>query len=255
MTTEAVERLDAFLSASREKGLRHVGYKAALISSAAQRRMNSAGPVWGALTDDMAVTDGAQVDLSTVASAKAEVELVFQLGSDLVGPGVTEAHVLSATAAVYVGIEIPAVSVGSEPPTNTEDLLRSNALAWRYVLGQAATRFHGIDMSLVGAILEVNGEVTASGAGAGILGSPARSVAWLANRLASYGKELHAEMLVFSGALTDPVALAPGQSVSVEIAHVGRAALGTRLHRAPPASTDQARSPHLLIRRTAWRFE
>lgn len=227
MGREAVARLDAFLTAARENGHRHIGYKVALLSPAAQRRMNAAGPVWGGLTDDMAVADGAEVDLSAVASAKAEVELVFELGSHLVGPGVTESHVLSATSAVYAGIEIPAVPIDALPPSDAKDYLRHSALAWRYVLGQAVNRFDRIDLSLVGAIVEIDGEVVASGAGAQVLGSPARSVAWLANGLARYGKELPAGTLVFSGALADQVALVPGQSVAVEIAHVGRAAVRT----------------------------
>ncbi|MFF3872226.1 2-keto-4-pentenoate hydratase [Streptomyces sp. NPDC001978] len=227
MTIESAERLDAVLAAAKARGNHLIGYKTALLAPEAQRRLGAAGPVWGVLTDDMAINDGDEFDLSTVASAKAEVELVFQLGSDLVGPGVTEADVLAATAAVYAGIEIPSVPRGAEPPTRVGDYLACNALAAGYVLGCAVTGFHDIDMSLVGAVLEVDGDIVSSGAGAQVLGNPVRAVAWLANRLARHGKELHAGMVVFTGGLAAGVALAPGQSVAAEIAHVGRVAFRT----------------------------
>lgn len=227
MTADAAARLDATLVAGQERGRHLIGYKTALLSRAAQQRLHAAGPVWGLLTDDMPVGDGDQVDLSTVTGAKAEVELVFQLGTDLVGPGVTEVDVLAATAAVRAGIEIPATRADATPPAEIGEYVRQNALAWRFVLGRAFTGFRDVDLSLVGALLEVDGGVVGSGAGARVLGNPVRSVAWLANRLARYGKELHAGMVVFTGALADPVALAPGQSIAVEIGHVGRAAVRT----------------------------
>lgn len=203
------------------------GYKVALLGAAAQKRLGADGPVWARLTADMEIVDGAPFDTATVASAKAEVELVYRLGSDLIGPGVTEFDVRDATRAVHVGIEIPAVRLGYQPPNDLKAYLEQNALAMHYVLGPAASDFQDIDLSLAGAIVEVNGEVVASGAGARVLGDPARSVAWLANRLAADGIELLTGALIFSGALAEPVDLRPDQVVTVEIAHVGRATLRT----------------------------
>jgi 2-keto-4-pentenoate hydratase len=225
MSADAVAAQDVFLKAAQARGHRLVGYKTALLDRQAQVRLGAAGPVWGQLTDDMAIIDGAEFDLSAVASAKAEAELVFQLGADLVGPGVTEADALAATHALHVGIEIPAVPLAVGAVADIEAFAGRNAFASGYVLGRAVTGFTLVDMSLIGAIVEVDGDVVSSGCGARVLGSPARAVAWLANRLALRGKELHAGMLVFTGALADPVTLAVGRTVSVELAHLGRAAV------------------------------
>jgi 2-oxo-3-hexenedioate decarboxylase len=225
MSADAVAAQDIFLTAAQARGHCLVGYKTALLDPQAQVRLGAAGPVWGQLTDDMAIVDGAEFDLSAVASAKAEAELVFQLGADLVGPGVTEADALAATYALHVGIEIPAVPLAVKPATGIEAFAGRNTFASGYVLGRAVTGFARVDMSLIGAIVEVDGDVVSSGCGARVLGSPARAVAWLANRLALRGKELHAGMLVFTGALADPVTLAAGRTVSVELAHLGRAAV------------------------------
>ena len=225
MSADAVTAQDVFLKAAQDRGHRLVGYKTAVLDPPAQSRLGAAGPVWGQLTDGRAIIDGAELDLSSVSSAKAEAELVFQLGADLVGPGVTEADALAATYALHAGIEIPAVPLGVKAATDIEAFACRNAFASRYVLGRAVTGFTHVDLSLIGAIVEIDGDVVSSGCGARVLGSPARAVAWLANRLALRGRELHAGMLVFAGALADPVPLAAGHTVSVELAHVGRAAV------------------------------
>jgi 2-keto-4-pentenoate hydratase len=225
MSPAAVAAQDISLQAALVNGHRLVGYKIALLDPPAQARLHADGPVWGQLTDDMALVDGAEFDLGAVASAKAEAELVFQLGADLVGPGATEADVLAATCALHVGIELPAVPLGGRPATDVGTFAARNTFASHYVLGRAVTHFTHVDMSLIGAIVEVDGEVVSSGCGARVLGSPARAVAWLANRLALHGRELQAGMIVFTGALADPVPLTTGARVSVEVAHVGRAAI------------------------------
>jgi 2-keto-4-pentenoate hydratase len=225
MSPASVTAQELFLEEARAQGHRLVGYKTALLAPQAQARYGAAGPVWGQLTDGMALVDGAEFDLSALASAKAEAELVFQLGADLVGPGVTEADVLAATCALHAGIEIPAVPLGGQAAADVEAFAGRNTFAWAYVLGRAVTDFTSIDMSLIGAIMEVDGDVVSSGCGARALGSPARAVAWLANRLALRGKEMQAGMLVFTGALAGPVTLTTGRRVSVEVAHVGRVAV------------------------------
>jgi len=223
MSAAAVAAQDEYLAALRAQGRRLTGYKTALLAQAARTRLGASGPVWGLLTDDMALPDGARFDLASVTSAKAEAELVFELGADLVGPGTTEDDVLAATTALYVGIELPAVPLGARSPTDVDGFLGYNTLAAHYVLGDAITEFGGLDLALVDAVVEVDGTVAATGVGARVLGHPARSVAWLANSLAPRGRELHAGMLVFSGALADPVTLRPAQSVRATISGIGRA--------------------------------
>jgi 2-oxo-3-hexenedioate decarboxylase len=51
-------------------------------------------------------------------------------------------------------------------------------------------------------------------AGAAVMGHPAASVAWLADRLATEGDGYRAGQLVFSGGLTAPVPVVAGGSVS-----------------------------------------
>jgi 2-keto-4-pentenoate hydratase len=70
VTSVSLTQLDAFLATAQADGHQLVGYKMALFERESQQRLGADGPVWGLLTDDMAVDDGAECDLSTVASAK-----------------------------------------------------------------------------------------------------------------------------------------------------------------------------------------
>jgi 2-keto-4-pentenoate hydratase len=227
MSVEAIAAQDERLAALHESGRRLVGYKTALLASSAQTRLGAAGPVWGLLSDDMALADGATFDLGTVTSAKAEVELVFELGDDLVGPGLTITDVLAATRALRVGIELPAVRRGAQTPTDVHAFLAHNTLAAGYVLGDRITAFDHLELAELAAAIWVDGQIAGAGVGARVLGNPARSVAWLGNGFARRGRELQADWLVFSGSLTDPISLRPGQSVRAEIVGVGAAEVRT----------------------------
>lgn len=218
---EAMARQQQALDERLAAGHRLVGYKTALIGALAQQRLGACGPVWGWLTDEMQLDDGAEFDCSTQLRTKAEPELVFVLGADLVGPGVTEVDVIRATCAIRPGIELPGSRLATAPATVAE-YVADNASAGRFVLGRPRNNVSGLDLELLGAILECDGDVVASGAGARVLGNPARAVAWLANSLAHLGRELHAGMVIFTGAMTDPAEVRPGHSMSAEFAHVGR---------------------------------
>jgi len=69
--------------------------------------------------------------------------------------------------------------------------------------------------------LSRNGEVIDTGAGAAALGNPARCVAWLANRFASFGASLAAGDIVLPGAVHRMVAVQPGDVFRAEFAHIG----------------------------------
>lgn len=218
---EAIEAQNRALNARLAQGEALVGYKTALISKASQVRLGASGPVWGWLTDAMELLDGGTFDCSAQLRTKAEAELVFVLGTDLVGPGVNEIDVLRATAAIRPGLELP----GSQrlvAPSSVAEFVTDNASAGRFVLGRPSFNIQELDLQLLGAVIERDGDVVSSGAGARVLGNPARAVAWLANSLAATGRELHRGMFIFTGALTDPVAVAPGESIAAEFGHLGR---------------------------------
>ena len=60
-----------------------------------------------------------------------------------------------------------------------------------------------------------------TGAGAAVLGNPARCVAWLANKLASFGASLRAGDVILPGAVHRMISVTPGDVFRAEFAHLG----------------------------------
>jgi 2-oxo-3-hexenedioate decarboxylase len=145
------------------------------------------------LGEPMTVEDGATVEPS----------IAFVLGSDLDSPYVTTTEVLGATAAVC-----PALSVGG-----------------RYLLGNPVPVV-GVDLRLVGVVLERNGDVVATAAGAACGGHPAAAVARFAR---SFGEDaLRAGQVVLAGALTEPLPVAAGDVVVLSVGRLGSVQLACR---------------------------
>src|SRR6202035_3553637 len=90
---------------------------------------------------------------------------------DLSGPAVTSSAVLGATAAVAVGIEV-LDSRYTDYKFTMPDVVADNTSAGRYLVGSAVP-VAGLDLRLLGVVLEHNGEVVATAAGAAALGHPA----------------------------------------------------------------------------------
>ena len=117
------------------------------------------------------------------------------------------------------GIEILDSRYGGAQIT-TEDLIADNASAGRFVVGSPVPP-DGIDLRLVGVMLEHNGQVVGTAAGAAALGHPAAAVAWLVRSLAASGEGLLAGQVVLSGGLTAAVPVRPRDVVVASIDRLG----------------------------------
>ncbi|MDE0369226.1 MAG: fumarylacetoacetate hydrolase family protein [bacterium] len=222
---------DAYAIADRgvslrvDVGERVVGAKLGFTSAAMRQAMGVDSPNYGWLTDPMIVSDG-QLSLGHLIHPKAEPEIAFVLGEDLEGAAVSAQDVLSVTAYVMPVIEVVDSRFAGfrfRELDNTSD----NSSAGMVVLGRRATR-PDFDLSRVGVVVTVNGELFQTSSGAAALGHPAASVAWLVRRLARSGRGLEAGHLIISGGLTGPVDLLPGTSVVVEIDRLGSVSM--RVH-------------------------
>jgi 2-keto-4-pentenoate hydratase len=107
------------------------------------------------------------------------------------------------------------------------DVVADNASAGRYVVG-APVPLDGIDLRLVGVVLEHNGDVIATASGAASLGHPAAAVAWLVRSLASSDEGLRAGDVILSGGLTAAVPVTAGDVVVVTIDRLGSVELACR---------------------------
>jgi 2-oxo-3-hexenedioate decarboxylase len=218
---------DAVVDARVRAGRAVVGAKLGLTSAAKQRQMHVDEPLYGWLTDDMALDVGQPLLCDRFIQPRCEPEIAFLMSRDLEGPQATAAHVLAATAAVFPAIDVLDSRFAGYSFT-LPDVVADNASAAGFLLGGQATEPHGLDLRLTGLVLEKNGELIATAAGAAVLGHPAAAVAWLVRALAGRGRGLLAGQVVIAGALTEAVPVAPGDVIVARFDRLGTVELSCR---------------------------
>lgn len=202
------------------------GWKLGVTSRAKQAQVGVSDPIFGFLPAGGALDIGEPLEVSRQIQPRCEPEIVFVLGRDLAGEHCTAADVLTATAGVAVGIEV-LDSRYRDYRFTMADVVADNTSASRYVVGTPVP-VSGIDLRLVGVVLEHNGEVAATASGAASLGHPAAAVAWLVRALAAEGGGLRAGEIVLSGGLTAAVPVGPGDVVVASIDRLGTLELACR---------------------------
>jgi 2-oxo-3-hexenedioate decarboxylase len=210
-----------------DEGTRLIGRKLGLTSVAKQKQMSVDRPIYGSLIASRAINDGEAVAVASLIHPKAEPEIAVVTNRDLAGPGVTAEAARAAIDSASVAIEIIDSRFRNFRFTYT-DVIADNTSAARFAISTLRVLAAGLDLRTLGAVLEKNGEVVATAAGAAILGDPAIGLAWLANAMAEHGATLPAGSVVMTGALTDAIAVAPGDVVRVTIAQLGSLAIRFR---------------------------
>jgi 2-oxopent-4-enoate/cis-2-oxohex-4-enoate hydratase len=221
ITIEDAYHIQQRMIARRQQdGERIIGKKIGVTSRAVMNMLGVYQPDFGYLLDAMIVNEGEAIDSATLIQPKAEGEIAFLLKRDLMGPGVGNADVLAATECVMPCFEIVDSRI-RDWKIKIQDTVADNASCGVFVLGDRAVDPRRIDLSTCGMVLEKNGEIIATGAGAAALGSPVNAVAWLANTLGRLGIDLKAGEIVLSGALAAMFPAVKGDSFRVSIGGLG----------------------------------
>jgi 2-oxo-3-hexenedioate decarboxylase len=168
----------------------------------------------------MVVPAGAPVPQERLIHPRAEPEIVFVLGRQLTGPGVTAVGAMRAVADVCAGIEI-IDSRYRDFRFTLPDVIADNASSAAFVTGPVLRSPEGLDLSLEACLLEVDGQVVDSATGSAVQGHPAEALALAANSLGVRGLSLEAGWLVLTGGMTDAVFLEPGHSVMASFTSLG----------------------------------
>lgn len=201
------------------EGRRPVGKKVGYTNLEAQRAKGLDEPMWAeAFAADLA-PDGT-LPVGRLIAPRVEPEIAFLLGRDLHGPGVDEAAVLQATAELLPALEVVDSHYVDGRFNGLEGIADSGVHAC-LVLGTTGVSPAGLDLAALEGRLERNGQLIARGAGAAVLGHPARAVAWLANALGASGRWLRAGEVISSGTLAGAHSIVPGDHLRVTIEAVG----------------------------------
>lgn len=221
ITVEDAYRIQQRLNARRvAAGETIVGKKIGVTSQAVMNMLGVNQPDFGMLTDAMVYNEGEAIEARTLIQPKAEGEIAFLLKKDLVGPGVSAAGVLAATEGVMACFEIVDSRI-RDWKIRIQDTVADNASCGVFVLGDRFVDPKRVDLQTCGMVLEKNGEVVVTGAGAATMGSPLTAMAWLANTLGRLGMPLKAGEVVLSGACGAMVPVQAGDSLRVAIGGIG----------------------------------
>lgn len=221
ITIDDAYRIQQRLNARRiDAGERVIGKKIGVTSQAVMTMLGVDQPDFGMLTDAMVYNEGEAIVAARLIQPKAEGEIAFVLKRDVQGPGVTTADVLAATEGVMACFEIVDSRI-RDWKIRIQDTVADNASCGVFVLGDRLVDPRRVDLQTCGMVLEKNGEIAVTGAGAATMRSPLVAVAWLANTLGRLGIALKAGEVVLSGALGAMVPVKAGDSLRVEIGGIG----------------------------------
>ncbi|PKO38707.1 MAG: 2-oxopent-4-enoate hydratase [Betaproteobacteria bacterium HGW-Betaproteobacteria-6] len=208
------------LSRRLENGEKVIGKKIGVTSKPVMNLLGVHQPDFGYLLDGMVYNEGESIEMSTLIQPKAEGEIAFLLKKDLQGPGVTAADVLAATEGVMACFEIVDSRI-TDWKIKIQDTVADNASCGVFVLGDQLVDISNIDLGLCGMVLEKNGEIVVTGAGAATMGHPVNAMVWLANTLGKLGITLKAGDIVLSGAMGAMVPVVKGDNLRMTIGGLG----------------------------------
>lgn len=186
------------------RGEKVVGRKIGLTSEAIQKQLGVDQPDYGNLWDTTAyaASNGAvEIPAGDFVQPRIEGEVAFLIGRSLRERGVTPDQVLAVTDACALGVEIVASRI-ADWRIKLVDTIADNASYGGFTVGPWDKKLRQADLGALAMTIHQNDTLAAEGVGAAALGHPARSVAWLANKLLEFGVSLEPGDIVISGGIT-----------------------------------------------------
>lgn len=218
---------------SEEKGFRVIGYKLGGTSLAKINQLkntiyanpDAVAPIsvitYGRLFNYMHLPEDADLDLRNHLHPKVEPEFAFVMGKPLCGEYVSAADVIKATEYVAPAFEIIDSRFHNFKIGWRYDALIDNTSSSAFKLGEGRVDPKKTDLNDLGMKLCYNGEYTGFGAGASIMGHPARAVAELVRALHKAGYGLKEGDIILSGAITASTSLHVGDRIRADFGDMG----------------------------------
>ena len=202
------------------RGHKIVGMKMGLTSWAKMAQMGVEQPCYGYLADYFSVPEGGEIKMDELIHPKIEAEIAFVTKAPLKGPGVHIGDVMRATDFIIPAVEV-IDSRYKDFKFDLKSVIADNSSSTRFITGGRMARLEDVDVTTLGVVMEINGEVVATGAGAAVLGHPAASVAMLANMLGERGEEIPAGTFIMTGGITAAVTVNRGDSINIRYQDLG----------------------------------
>jgi 2-keto-4-pentenoate hydratase len=196
-------RRDAALAA----GAQPVGWKIGFNTPAIQEHFGLTDPVVGHLTDAGVSPDGASISLAGWGAPAVEVEVAIRVGTHGVVAGL-------APALELVDLDISFDDI--------EPVLAGNICHRGVIFGDEVP---GVDPWAMVATVTRAGAVVAEGR---LVEDPATTASFVRSYLAAHGAALEAGDRIIAGSVVAPVAVTPGDQLSVLFGPLGHLSVGFR---------------------------
>ncbi len=202
----------------QSRGERIIGRKIGLTSFAMQEQLGVSEPDYGSLWESRyfpAQGGRAEIPFEPLLQPFLEGELAFLIGRPLAGPGVTLQKALAVTDALAVAVEVVDSRI-EDWNIKLPDTIADNASYGAFTTGPWSRSLREADLRTLGMLINQSGARVAEGMGSASLGHPAEAVAWLANKLSSFGTSLEPGDIVLSGSLGNAVPAQQGDVFVLE---------------------------------------
>jgi 2-keto-4-pentenoate hydratase len=209
-----------FLERRLKAGERQAGWKVGLTAESIRKQVGYHEPIFGVLLASGNKPSGSTFKVSELITPCFESELCLTVGQTLKGPNVTVAEARAAISVAAPAFELVErrMAFTDDPPLAIAD----NAQQKYFITGMALSPLPA-ELALRDAWVEVfiNGKSVASAGGDAVMGDPAASVAWLANKLSQFGRSLEAGMRIMSGSFVQMFPIQAGDHIEARFDPIG----------------------------------
>ncbi len=222
--------LDAYAIQDRvveSLGGRTAGWKIGCTNEIARQQLSVEEPFRGRVFETGIHDSPAELSVSDTFMRVVETELAFRLSRDVPfrdGPYTAET-IAPAVAELVPSLEIVDSVWEDWESVGAHHLIADNACHAALVLGTPSPDWRDLDLAAYEVSVAMNGGEALRGKGANVLGHPFNALAWLANDLASLGRELKAGEIVSTGVLTGLLFAEAGDSVTADYGRFGTVAV------------------------------
>jgi len=213
----------ALLARHAARGQPQAGWKVGLTAAVIRAQFGLPEPLFACLFKHGRWQSGGTWPLAAMRGPGFENELCLVIGERLAGPGVTLERARHAVAAVAPAMEI----IETRGPNSLDGvmpMLADNGQQYAFVTGPEVAFDRACDLGATSVDVVIDGVVQERAYGSAVMeASPLTSVAWLANKLAEFGRALEPGEVVMTGSFTRQYKLDRPMRVEARFAPFGSA--------------------------------
>lgn len=196
-------------------GQRIVGRKIGITSAPMRELAGADEPDYANLYDGWRINPDTGISHRGLNTPSVEIELAFVLSRPLGGGRVGTEDVVRATDHVCPAIEVVDTRYSSRGPGPlVVDSVADAAWCAGFALADTPRKLNEFDIADVDGSLMIDDVVVERGSSSAVMGDPLVAVAWLANKLHSFGGGLNEGDIVLSGSFIRAIPFDVGQVIT-----------------------------------------